>query len=320
MIDLPIASMLTLAADNPVDHVVNHPFITSADGWWLWSSHVGMLVLSGLIMLIVGPMVAKSIATGPESDGNERYLTKGKFAQTIEVICLYLREKAVRPLLGDRTDRFMPFLWTVFFFILVNNLLGLIPIMDILFLINKDWKAEHRVPIGGTATGNIAVTAALAFVSFLVINAAGIKQLGLSGYLKHLTGGAPVAIWPILVPVEVMGIFIKPVALAIRLFANMTAGHVLLATLFMFVGMSLSAGLAIGAPVTLISCIGAFAITFLELFVAFLQAFVFMFLTAVFVSQLAHHGDHDHDHDHAHDHAHDHNHDHSHAGHAHPAH
>lgn len=314
--NFPIASMLTLAADNPVDHVVNHPFISNADGWWLWSSHVGMLVLSGLIMLVVGPMVAKRIATGPESEGTERYLTKGKFAQTIEVICLYLREKAVRPLLHDRTDRFMPFLWTAFFFILVNNLLGLIPIMDILFLINSDWKAEHRVPIGGTATSNIAVTAVLAFISFIVINAAGIKELGLGGYLKHLTGGAPAFIWPILVPVEIMGTFIKPVALAIRLFANMTAGHVLLATLFMFVGMSLSAGLAVGAPVTLISCLGAIAINFLELFVAFLQAFVFMFLTTVFISQLSHHGDHDHGHEHGHDHEHNH----AHGGHPHPAH
>lgn len=300
----------TLAADSPVAHVVNHPFTSIGDGWWLWNAHVGTLVASGLIMLILGPMVAKSIATGPETEGTDRYIAKGRFAQTIEVICLYLREKAVRPLLHDRTDRFMPFLWTVFFFILVNNLLGLIPITDILYFFNADWKAEHRAPIGGTATSNIAVTAVLAFISFLVINAAGIKELGVGGYLKHLTGGAPAFIWPILVPVEILGTFIKPVALAIRLFANMTAGHVLLATLFMFVGMSLSAGILVGAPVTLISCIGATAIMFLELFVAFLQAFVFMFLTTVFISQLSHHGDHDHDHTH----------DHAHGGHAHPAH
>ncbi|QYK48557.1 MAG: F0F1 ATP synthase subunit A [Phycisphaeraceae bacterium] len=312
MIDIPLATLFTLAADSPVDHVVNHPFLKSDSGVWLWSAHVGTLVLAGLILLILGPMIARQIGTGPESEGNDRYITKGRLAQTVEVICLYLREKAVRPLLHDRTDRFMPFLWTIFFFILVNNLLGLIPILDVIHLINSDWKAEHRAPIGGTATSNIAVTAVLAFISFLVINAAGIKELGVGGYLKHLTGGAPAFIWPILVPVEILGTFIKPVALAIRLFANMTAGHVLLATLFMFVGMSLKTGLAVGAPVTLISCIGAVAIMFLELFVAFLQAFVFMFLTTVFISQLSHHGDHDHAHDHAHDH--------SHGGHPHPAH
>lgn len=312
MIDLPIASMLTLAADNPVEHVVNHVFTRSADGWWLWSAHVGNLVLSGLILIILGPMVAKRIATGPESEGTDRYLTRGKFSQTVEVICLYLREKAVRPLLHERTDRFMPFLWTIFFFILVNNLLGLIPIMDVLHLFNENWKSNHLAPIGGTATGNIAVTGVLAAISFLVINASGIRELGVGGYLKHLTGGAPIFIWPILVPVEILGTFLKPVALAIRLFANMTAGHVLLATLFMFVGMSLKTGLAVGAPVTLISCISAVLITFLELFVAFLQAFVFMFLTTVFVSQLAHHGDHEHELSHDHDHGH--------AAYPHPAH
>lgn len=298
MIDLPIASMLTLAADNPVDHVVNHAFITNPDGWWLWSAHVGNLVLAGLILLIAGPAVARRIGTGPESEGNERYLTKGRFAQMVEVICVYLRDKTVRPLLHERTDRFMPFLWTVFFFILVNNLLGLIPIMDVLHLVNDDWKAHHVSPLGGTATSNIAVTGVLAFISFVIINAAGIRELGLGGYLKHLTGGAPIFIWPILVPVEILGTFIKPIALAIRLFANMTAGHVLMATLFMFVGMSLRAGLGVGVPVTLVSCIAAIAIMFLELFVAFLQAFVFMFLTTVFISQLAHHGDHSHDHEH----------------------
>ncbi|MBX3315973.1 MAG: F0F1 ATP synthase subunit A [Phycisphaeraceae bacterium] len=312
MIDIPLATLFTLAADNPVDHVVNHPFLKTDSGLWLWSAHVGTLVLAGLILLILGPSIARQIGTGPESEGNDRYITKGRLAQTVEVICLYLREKAVRPLLHDRTDRFMPFLWTVFFFILVNNLLGLIPILDVIHLINSDWKAQHRAPIGGTPTSNIAVTAVLAFISFLVINAAGIKELGIGGYLKHLTGGAPPFIWPILVPVEILGTFIKPVALAIRLFANMTAGHVLLATLFMFVGMSLKSGLAVGAPVTIISCIGAIAIMFLELFVAFLQAFVFMFLSTVFISQLSHHGDHDHSHDHAHDH--------SHGGHPHPAH
>lgn len=317
MIHSSIASIYTLAADNPVAHVVNHAFTTTSGGWWLWNAHVGNLILSGLILMIVGPMVAKRVATGPESEGNERYLTKGRFAQTIEVICLYLREKVCRPLLHDRTDRFMPFLWTFFFFILVNNLLGLIPILDLLHLFNKDWKAQHIAPFGGTATANIAVTAVLAIFSFLLINLAGIRELGIGGYLKHLTGGAPVFIWPILVPVEIMGTFIKPVALAIRLFANMTAGHVLMATLFMFVGMSLRAGLGVGVPVSLVSCIGATAIYFLELFVAFLQAFVFMFLTTVFISQLSHHGDHGHEHGHDghHDHA-----DHSHGGHAHPAH
>lgn len=299
-------SLWTLAADNPVGHVVNHPFAISDDGWWLWSAHMGNLLLAGVILLLVGPWVAGKIATGGEREGTDRYLTRNKFAHMIEVICLYLRENTVRPLLGARTDKFMPYLWTLFFFILVNNLLGLIPLLDLAHLLVPGWKAEHVSPIGGTATQNLFVTGVLAFLSFLVVNAAGIRELGIGGYLKHLTGGAPAYIWPILVPVEILGTFIKPVALALRLFANMTAGHILLATLFMFVGVSLAKNLALGIPVTIVSAISAVAIMFLELFVAFLQAFVFMFLTTVFISQLSHHHDHEHDEAHGHEPAHAH--------------
>jgi F-type H+-transporting ATPase subunit a len=315
----PLLAAESGALPSPVDHIVVHPFKVSEGGWWWWSSATANLIISGLLMLLIGMYVAKRVQTGPESLGEARYLTKGKFAQLVEVLIVGLRDMMIKPVLGDRSDKFLPYLLCVFFFILVNNLLGLIPILDLLHLFNKDWKAQHIAPFGGTATANIAVTAVLATFSFLLINLAGIRELGIGGYLKHLTGGAPVFIWPILVPVEIMGTFIKPVALAIRLFANMTAGHVLMATLFMFVGMSLKAGLGVGVPVSLVSCIGATAIYFLELFVAFLQAFVFMFLTTVFISQLSHHGDHDHGHEHGHDGHHDHA-DHSHGGHAHPAH
>lgn len=287
--------MPVLAADNPISHVANHPWYISEGGWWIWSAHTGTLVLSGVIMVLLFPWLARKIETGPESQGTDRYLTKNPLAHMVEVICIYLRENTVRPLLGARTDRFMPFLWTIFFFIFINNLLGLLPIIDLLnVMLPAEFAASHRSPIGGTATQNIFVTATLAFIAFVVINVAGIRELGIGGYLKHLTGGAPPAIWPILIPVEVLGIFIKPVALAIRLFANMTAGHVLLATLFMFVAMSLRAGLGIGVPVTIASTIAAMLVYVLELFVALLQAYVFMFLTTVFISQLAHHGHEDH--------------------------
>ncbi|MEL7474179.1 MAG: F0F1 ATP synthase subunit A, partial [Planctomycetota bacterium] len=129
----------------------------------------------------------------------------------------------------------------------------------------------------------------------------------------QLTGGAPKFIWPLMIPVEILGTFIKPVALAIRLFANMTAGHILMATLFMFVGLAFAAidaiggvlGVGLGVTVIIMSVIGAFAVYMLEIFVAFLQAFVFMFLTTVFIAQLSHHGDHEHEHAHDDDHAHD---------------
>jgi F-type H+-transporting ATPase subunit a len=300
-----IEPVLILAAADPVAHIVNHAWY-SIDGWWIWSGNMGNLVLSALILLTVGPYVASRIATGPERLGSRRYLPRGTFAHMIEVICVYLREETVRPMLGARTDRFMPFLWTLFFFILVNNLLGLVPLTDVHDIIATltvpELIEKHLQIIGGTLTQNIFVTGVLALIAFMVINVAGIREVGIVGYLKHLTAGAPMFVWPILIPVEIAGIFIKPVALAIRLFANMTAGHILVATLLGFIGLALSGalGLFMGGAVTLAAGLGVIAIYFLELFVAFVQAFVFMFLTTVFIAQLAHHDDeHGHDHEHA---------------------
>lgn len=297
-------SSFTLAAD-PVAHVINHPWLISEDGTWLWSSAQTNMVLSALILLFVGLLVAKAVSTGDESQGHWRFVTKSRFAHMVEVICGYLRESTVRPLLHERTNKFMPFLWTLFFFILVNNLLGLIPILDIHNIIAgkmaPEVVAQHKAFIGGTATQSIWVTGALAIIAGLMINWAGIRELGLGGYLKHLTAESPIFVWPIIIPIEIMGTFIKPIALAIRLFANMTAGHILVAVLLGFAAQGfLSAGdnPILGIFVGLVSSLGIIAIYFLELFVAFLQAFVFMFLTTVFISLLAHHGDHDHDHAH----------------------
>jgi F-type H+-transporting ATPase subunit a len=305
---------IVLGAGDPVAHVANHKFIVAdllgIKDLWLWSGHIGNLVLSGLILCILGPWAASKIATGPESEGSSRYVTRNRLAHMIEVLCVYLREEVVRPLLGSQTDRMMPFLWTLFFFIWVNNLLGMIPLLDLQHIASGYLKSNHLAVVGGTATQSLFVTAVLAVISFLVINFAGIRSLGVGGYLHHLTGGAPFFIWPIIVPVEIVGTFVKPFALAIRLFANMTAGHILLATLLGFMGTALatlagakdgSFGLSIAALVG--AGAGAIAIFFLEVFVATLQAFVFMFLTTVFISQLAHH-DHEHDEHHGHEHAH----------------
>lgn len=296
----------TLAAGdkpNPIDHVINHLFSEGAvtdGGWWIWSSIQTNMVLAGIIVLVCGHIAARAIATGDESEGHDRFLTKNPLAGLIEVVSLFLRDEIVKPLLHERTNRFMPFMWTLFWFILVNNLLGLVPMLDLWHLISGE--VTHTAPFGGTPTQSIYVTGALALIAFFVINIAGLKELGPWEYCKHLTGGAPWYVAILMVPIEIVSLFIKPVALALRLFANMTAGHILVATLFMFVGMALKAGVLVGTGVTLVSSIAAIAIYFLELFVAFLQAFVFMFLTAVFMGQLAHHGDHDHAHD---DHAHD---------------
>lgn len=307
--------MTTLAAGSPADHVYNHVHLgaKTADGWWIWSGNQGNLVLSMIILVLGGLYVASRVKTGPESQGTDRYVTKGKFAHMIEVICVYMREEVARPLLGDRTNSLMPFLWTIFFFILVNNLLGLVPILDLVHLVSGEAKAGHATLFaGGTATQNIWVTGVLAVIAGIFFNAVAIKRLGFGGYLGHMTAGAPFPASIIIFVLELASqIVIKPFALALRLFANMTAGHILLATLLSFAGMVVGKGILIQGPVTVISVVGAFAIMLLEIFVAFMQAFVFTFLNIVFISLMDHH-DHEHEHGHEHGHAHAHGHEHAH--------
>lgn len=306
-----LSNLITLAAADPSAHVWNHVFWQSENGYWLWSGNQGNLVLSAIILIFGMMWVAKHVSTGDvKTEGADAFVTKNRFAHMIEVMCVYLREEVARPLLHDRTDKLMPFLWTIFFFILVNNILGLVPIMDVLQLIVPAWRDGHMTPVGGTATQNIWVTGSLAVIAAIVFNAAAISRLGVKGYFGHMTGGAPIFVaWMIFI-LEFMGqIVIKPVALAIRLFANMTAGHILLATLIGFVGVVWNEAFVIKGPVTVVSFLGAFAIMILELFVAFLQAFIFMFLTAVFISLMDHHDEHGHEH--GHDHASDHEHAHA---------
>ncbi len=299
-----------LAETDPSAHVWNHVFWESPSGYWLWSGNQGNLVLSAIILIFGMMWVAKKVSTGDEAtEGAGAFVTKNRFAHMVEVIGVYLREEVARPLLGDRTNKLMPFLWTLFFFILINNLLGLFPIMDVIHLVKPDWAAQHRTPIGGTATQNVWVNGVLALFAAVVFNGAAIARLGVGGYFAHMTGGAPWFVaWMIFI-LEFLGqVVIKPVALTIRLFANMTAGHILLATLIGFVGVVWNMNILIKGPVTIISVSGAFAIMILELFVAFLQAFIFMFLTAVFISLMDHHDDHGHEHEHDHAPGHEHAH------------
>jgi F-type H+-transporting ATPase subunit a len=297
----------TLAAGSPADHVYNHKFLVNDNGYWLWSGNQGNLVLSLIIIVVVGAWFVKQVKTGDKSQGSGAYVTKNRFAHALEVICVYLREEFARPLLGDRTDKLMPFLWTLFWFILVNNMLGLVPILDAMHLANKGWKADAATPIGGTATQNIWVTAVLAIIAMVFFNLMSIKHLGVIGFFKHMTAGAPFPASIVVFLLELIGqFFIKPFALALRLFANMTAGHILLATLVSFAGMVVGKGFFLQGPVTAIAVLGGFAIFLLEIFVGFMQAFIFMFLVTVFIALMDH--DHDEHHDHAHDHAPDHGH------------
>ncbi len=178
----------------------------------------------------------------------------------LEVLVLYIRDEIVRPNISSKrlADVLSPYFVALFFFILVMNLFGLIP-------------------GGHSATGNLAVTAGLSIIAYFVINGSAIFHVGFSHWLKELTGGAPWGIWIIMIPIEILSMFTKPFALTIRLFANMTAGHVIIFSLLGLIFM-----LHTFAIVPISIGFSLFIYT-LELLVAFIQAYVFTILTAVFV-------------------------------------
>lgn len=278
-------SISMLAMSDPVEHV--------ADGQifgWYFSNVSLMLVVTAIVVCWIMTSAAKRITTGTGKTVDD-YRAKGIWANLVETINLYLRNDVFRPVLGADTDKFTPILWTFFWFILVANVLGLVPIKDAtaLFGIN------HGHGVGGTATQSIWVTGALSLIAFLLINVTAIVR-DPGGYVKHLTAGAPVFMWPIMVPVEILGTFVKPFALTMRLFANMTGGHIVIAVMLGFVYALVDSLGAIGNGVALIPLLAAIAIYFLEILVAFIQAFVFTFLTCLFLGQLIAHHDDDHGH------------------------
>lgn len=318
--------MLYLLAEvDPLGHVLDKTLRThdgTPQGVSILTLHMVTAVVAGLICIWLMMVAAKAIDTGPATKGNERYITKGRFAQMIEVMVVYLRDTVILPILGAaNTAKYLPFLLTVFFFLLANNVLGLLPLLDLQHILGSFFISDpnhkyHWAVIGGTATGNLAMTGAMALVAFIVIQVHGFRDMGVAGWAKHLTGGAPLFLLPIMLPIELMGMIIKPAALAIRLFANMLAGHTLLATLMLFGSMAYAGLGALGAGgVTLVAVPFAVGIFFLEIFVAFLQAFIFMFLVTLFIGQMSHHEDHGHDHGHEHEHGGGHGHGHEAAGH-----
>ena len=199
---------------------------------------------------------------------------KGKIWNLLETFVVFIRDEIVEPAMGKSdARRFLPFLLTLFFFILVLNLLGMIPFL-------------------GSATGSLAVTAVLAILTFGVTVGSGIKKMGAVGFLKaqvpHMDLPKPLAM--VLIPaiwvIEMFGLFVKHGVLAIRLFANMFAGHLVLAIFLAFIGVvSVSNWFYFVTPVAVL---GSVALSLLELFVAFLQAYVFTFLASLFIGSAQH--------------------------------
>jgi F-type H+-transporting ATPase subunit a len=183
----------------------------------------------------------------------------------MEMIILFIRDELARKNIGAHGDRFVPYLLSTFVFILTCNLLGLIP-------------------YGATATGNIGVTAGLAGMAFLMIQAAGIREYGMVGHFKNLIPhGMPAWLLPLMIPVEILGMLTKPFALCVRLFANMTAGHVIILSLIslVFILEKVWVGVVLSVPFALF-------INGIELLVAFLQAYIFTMLTSLFIGMSVH--------------------------------
>lgn len=231
------------------------------------TKHVVFMLLSAIIVALVLIIAANTSKRQHATIGR----TKG-LAGAIEAMALYIRNEVVLPNVGHHGEAFVPFGLTLFFFILTMNLFGMLP-----------W--------GATATGNISVTATLAVITAVVVEVAGMRANGV-GYLntilywnKDLPLPVRVIMFLVMSPVEMVGKLSKPFALSIRLLANMTAGHIVLLAL---IGLIFTFKSWLIAPVPLLM---ATAISMLELFVAFLQAFIFTLLASVFIGQIreAHH-------------------------------
>jgi F-type H+-transporting ATPase subunit a len=268
-------------AGNPLDHVIDHPTIELP---WFTPPHYELAIplpsiagfqitrfmvmeaVAGLLMLLVLVPVVRHIA--------RTYVTRGWFMNMFEAILLFIRDEVARPAIGGHgADRFLPYLWTAFFFVLFNNLLGIIP-------------------GGASATGNVNVTGVLALMTLGVVIAAGTREMGAVGYwiglVPHLDVPKPMKppLWVLMFVIEIAGLLIRHIVLAVRLFANMFAGHVVLSVILGFILMAwASVAFYLVMPV---SIGGVVALSLLELFVAFLQAYIFTFLSALFIGTAVH--------------------------------
>jgi F-type H+-transporting ATPase subunit a len=225
------------------------------------TKHVVMLLFAAFLCCLVLITAARAHARHSHAIGRP----KG-FAAGIESMVLYIRQEVAVPNLGHHGEKYAPFILTLFFFIMFANILGLIP-------------------YGSTATGNISVTATLAIVTFIVVEIAGMRALG-AGYLntvfywnKDLPLYMRIPLFLIMTPIEIIGKFTKPFALTIRLFANMTAGHIVVLALIGLIFLFHN-------PFSAAPFFMAVLIMVLELFVALLQAFIFSLLAAVFIGQI----------------------------------
>jgi len=225
-----------------------------------------------IMMWLAAVLLIATFAFGANRDKSQP-VPRGTWANLLEMLVLFVRDEiAIKNIGSEEGPRFTPYLLTAFFFILFMNLIGLLP-----------WLSSP--------TSNLAITAGLALCTFVLTQVAAVRAAGIGGYFKHLTGGVAVWLWPIMIPVEVLGLFTKPFALTVRLFANMLAGHIVI---FFLLGLIFIMGNVLFA---LVSVPFAMMIYFLELFVALVQAYIFTMLSSLFIGMavaMKHHDEHPH--------------------------
>jgi F-type H+-transporting ATPase subunit a len=250
---------LLLASSDVISHLVDQEIL----GRWFTAHHV-LLLITAVVMVVGLKWVALRVQSGAPTRG---------FLALVELGCVWVRDEIVYPWLGEKEGRkLLFFFWTLFYFILVSNVIGLLPQPLNLF--------------GKTATGNIAVTAGLAFITFCLVQVRGMIKHGWAKYWLHLVPhGVPVFLAPLVWVIEFVGLLTKPFALTVRLFANMTAGHAILAVLFgFFIGVAPYPNLVVGGVSTVATIAFVLFIMLFETLVALIQAYIFTVLTAIFVS------------------------------------
>jgi len=231
--------------------------------WIVFSSkHLVFFLLAAAIAIVLARLALRSYRGGKIPRG---------FGAAVEGLVLFVRDDIAEPNIGHGDGRkFTPLLCSFFFFILVAALLGL-------------------MPFAATSTGNLAVTMGLALVSFGAQQYAGISRYGVVGHFRNIIPpGLPAWLLPIMIPVEILSMFTKPFALMIRLFANMLAGHMVITTLLLLISLMGQISWLGGVAMAPVSILLSLFIMLLEVLVAFIQAYIFTLLSAIFIGMYAH--------------------------------
>jgi F-type H+-transporting ATPase subunit a len=279
-------------SNSSIEHPLIHlPTIAGID--LSVTKHVFMLWLVAAFAFVVVTVTVRRYLR------QDRLVPSG-FMNALEALVEYIRDTIAQPNVGRKwVNVWTPLLLTLFVFIFCSNAIGLIPLFDVVGLLDHtvlhsaDGSFIKRVLHGGTtATGNYNVTAALASITFVAIIMAGTKA---HGFVKHWTNIVPRGLaWPLyilLIPIEVIGMFVKPFALTMRLAANMTGGHIAILAILSFVFLftelfkSAAAGIGVGLAVSVPLAVG---ISALEIIIVLVQAYVFTLLSAVFIGMAIH--------------------------------